>query len=253
MSWIDKRKRAPDVPLSLWRVDAANFWDQALAKEKRCLTAGTQALVTSRPQRLAEKENRRPATTRGPFGNFLGAGNEDLITKRNRWGLSTKNPWEMAATGNSRRLSYQDDTRRTPRTIDPRYHSMVGRTIFGLPEMHEHQGAPTDAEAKRAQEDKSYVFSQERRFTHQRIGNDPKTRFRQSATSSQEIGWDAWEDVASVKERHSTFHPQQQSAITNYAHHMLTQGGAPCSIGNPGGNDNAWRTNIISNTKSLVP
>merc|ERR1711865_464009 len=59
MSWIDRRKRAPDVPLKLWRVDCAGFWDEALKKESRL------RLQTSR-ESVARQKKENPEFSEAP-------------------------------------------------------------------------------------------------------------------------------------------------------------------------------------------
>merc|ERR1712166_1041400 len=162
MSWIDRRKRAPDVPLKLWRVDCAGFWDEALKKESRL------RLQTSRESVARQKKEN--------------------------------------------------------------------------PECLESQGGPKSTGARQS-EDRSYGQSQTHRFSHERSDDDPNHRFRRPPTSSMEIGWNSWGEVKRLKNQ--TRSPRKQSAMSNYADKMLLPAGAPCSIGNVGGNDGAWRTNVI--------
>jgi len=211
MSHIDKRKRAIDVPLPLWKVDSSKFWEQALQKESRL----------------------RIKTARESVRNFqqtYGAERLSLITPKS-----------------ARRPSYVDDERRSPKNIDPRYHSMSNRQLFGLTDGLPSQGYPT-VSGPRQTEDRSYGEVQSARFTHTRDTREPSSRYRTPPTSSMEIGWDAWGEVARLKK--ATRFPVKQSAMSNYAHSMLLPAGAPCPIGNMGGSDSYWRTNMISTLRA---
>merc|ERR1712216_160194 len=203
MSWIDRTKRAPDVPLKLWRVDCAGFWGESLKKESR----------------------------------------HRLQTARDSWARQRKEKPEYAgAPKSARRPSYVDDPRRAFTSIDPRYMCSLGPRLFGLPEGLESQGSPIKT-GSRQSEDRSYGQSQTYRFTHERSDQDPNHRFRRPPTSSMEVGWNAWGEVKRLHKQ--TRSPRKQSAMSNYADKMLLPAGAPCSIGNVGGNDTAWRTNVI--------
>merc|ERR1711865_1249924 len=134
MSWIDRRKRAPDVPLKLWRVDCAGFWDEALKKESRL------RLQTSRESVARQKK---------------------------------ENPEFSEAPKSARRPSYVEDSRRKFTSIDPRYMCTLGPRLFGLPECLESQGGPKSTGARQS-EDRSYGQSQTHRFSHERSDDDPK-------------------------------------------------------------------------------